>query len=281
SGYCDGTRNALKQVGAALDAARGKRVVTVGPIVHNPQVVAATAKRGAHAVSCADDVPAGAVAVIRAHGVASGELEKLGSKGIEIFNGVCGNVTAIHRKIEKYGARGFQIFLCGEAGHAETAGHLSRCGSGATLLSSVADSIQATYSGKPAVLIAQTSFDKDEFAGIAEALKKRIKDLVVEETLCEWMRKAQTAAETLAKRVDVMIVVGGHGSANTIRLAERSAATGARTIHVETNDELKEADFPCAADVGITAGASTPPESVEGVLNWLRERFRAETAMEK
>jgi (E)-4-hydroxy-3-methyl-but-2-enyl pyrophosphate reductase len=278
SGFCDGTRRALNIVEKAIAASDGRQVTVVGSVVHNPQVNESLTSRGVRIVPGVEKVSAGAAVILRAHGTPLEDLEKLRSKGAEIFDSVCRNVEVIYKKIQEYRERGFRIILAGDGHHAETVGHLSRGGPDVILISSLNDALSMPDYEGPVVLIAQTSFDGSKFGEIGDALKAKMKSIDIENTLCSWMLKAQAAAEALSRRVNAMVVVGGHGSTNTKRLAEKCAAAGAKTFHVETYAELDEADFEGVELVGITAGASTPLDSIESVAGWFCDCFGADVS---
>lgn len=274
AGFCDGVRRSVQLVEESLQNALGP-VVTLGPIVHNSEVVASLARRGARVTASATEANEETTVVIRAHGVTAGEIEKLRSRGATIIDGTCPNVRAIHKKILQFTERGIRIYLAGDPDHAEMAAHLSRGGENIFLINSAEDVWNADLPGIPSALAAQTSFDRDEFRRIAFALKKKIADIEIVDTLCPWMLRAQEAAVALLRWVDCMVVIGDTESTNTARLAAKCKETGKPVFKVLSSCELNESDFTGAGRVGITAGASTPRESIEGVVRWFAEKFSA------
>ena len=276
SGFCDGTRRALKKAENAIAGSEVGRVVAIGSLVHNPLVNESLAERGVRILRGVDEVPKGATVILRAHGTTLEDLKTLNDKGVDIYDCVCRNVDVIYKKIQEYRDSGFRIILAGDRSHAETIGHLSRGGSDMISITSLEEALSVPAYGGAAVLIAQTSFDSGEYSEIGNILKRIFRDLIIENTLCGWMQKAQAEAVTLAGRVCAMVVIGGYESANTKRLTERCIETGTKTFHVETHSELDEDDFNDIDSVGIAAGASTPTESIESVTDWFHDCFGAD-----
>jgi len=271
-GLCPGAIRSLRTVEEAIAAASGRPVMTLGPILHNPQVLESLSRRGVAAAKSVSDIPSDAIIVLRAHGTTIGDMAELNARGAIVFDGTCENVKMIHAIVDDRIKAGRTVFYAGEAGHAEVRGCLSRGGGKIIHIETVNDSKTAAPDVNDAVLIAQTSYDKDGYDEIAAVLKSKMPDIEVIDTLCPYMMKAREEAATLSRRVEVMIVVGGSESSNTRRMAERCSAAGAVTYKIETSIELNEIDFTGVKTIGIASGASTPADCVEEILDWFREK---------
>jgi 4-hydroxy-3-methylbut-2-enyl diphosphate reductase len=276
SGYCGGSKRGLRIALNALEEAGGRPVVTLGPLLHNPRVVEMLAARGIAMAADAGEVPSGAVVVLRAHGATFEEIDKLRERDAEIRDATCENVKKIHEKIIRAALSGLRVFLIGERGHAEVEGHLSRGGANITLISSEDDLPGARDRSVRAAVFAQTSFDSMEFDRILRLIQEKFTVVESENTVCGWMLSARESAAEVAKKVDAMIVIGGSGSANTMRLAERCAAAGVPAFRVESADEIDMEKISGAEYLGITAGASTPTELIDETVRLLKDRFGAE-----
>jgi 4-hydroxy-3-methylbut-2-enyl diphosphate reductase len=255
---------------ATAAVADGNPVYTLGPLLHNPDALKSLKQMKIKIASGVLDIPAGATVVLRAHGVAPGEIETLRSASAKIVHAVCPFVAGIHKKIRALNQRGAVVFIAGDAAHSETATHLSVCANKGGVFASAAEARHAEpTNGRPAALIAQTSFDRAEFAEIASALSSRIPEIEIHDTLCDWMRKARESAAKVAVETGRMIVVGGRASANTARLLDVCVSAGARAFLVETAEEILPAHVAGALSIGVTAGASTPQESIDRVVGKL------------
>ncbi|HOO55859.1 MAG TPA: 4-hydroxy-3-methylbut-2-enyl diphosphate reductase [bacterium] len=278
SGFCNGADRCVRLVEEALETGP---VYTIGPVLHNPDVVDYLRKAGARIAGGPQEVPPGAVVVTRAHGISPADFETLGKISGRVIDGTCGNVSAIHEKIEHHKSSGRTIYIAGDPAHAETKSHVSRAGSDAIVVESVSVLSGMLIEDAPSAVVAQTSFDREEYTRIVDYLKRAVQDLVVEDTLCGWMGRAREAAAELAGRVDIMIVLGGKNSANTGRLAEVCGAAGALTVFIENEAGLSRDDFQGVKRIGITAGASTPGVSINKLTDWLQNEIGAKIRQKK
>jgi (E)-4-hydroxy-3-methyl-but-2-enyl pyrophosphate reductase len=275
AGFCEGVKRSVGLAEEALRISLGT-LYTFGPIVHNAEVTAALARRGAKEISSNTQVSRGATVVLRAHGVVQNEIQGLRMRGAVVVDGTCSNVKAIHQKIAQFVEKGVLVYIAGDPSHAETSAHVSRGGSNIVVVSSHEQAMDIdVFVGAPSALLAQTSFDRAEFHRIESVLKKRILKLETVDTMCRWMQLAQDTACSLAHWMDIMVVVGDRRSANTARLESAVRGTGKPLHLARTASDLKFTDYFGASRIGITAGASTPPESIDGVVRWFVEKFGA------
>ena len=262
AGVCYGVERALKLADEA--AAQGRVVHTLGPLIHNPQAVAELKERGVEVAACLNDVDEG-ILVIRSHGVDPAIITAAQDRGLDVVDATCPFVSAAHTCARELAEAGYSVVIVGEEDHPEVEGIMAHAGGTALIVEDVADLPERLPSRRIGVVV-QTTQSLARLKEIVDALLPRVSELRVCNTICSATAKRQLSAEELAKTVDVMIVVGGHNSGNTTRLAEICAEVNPRTHHVETADEIESSWFAGAESVGITAGASTPDAQVAGVV---------------
>lgn len=264
AGACFGVERALKRV-QDLMAADGGPVHTLGPLIHNPAVVA---DLDAHGVDSVDGVPdreatAGETLVVRSHGVVPQVVDDARARGFEVVDATCPYVKKVHHGAEKLAAEGYDVLVVGEAGHPEVEGILGHA-PGARVVPD-AETLEGLELGRRVGIVVQTTQSKDTLDAVVEAVLGRADEVRVLNTICAATSERQSAAAELSSRADVMVVIGGKNSANTTRLATICAAH-CPTHHVESPDELQGEWFQGAELVGITAGASTPQAQIDGLV---------------
>ena len=271
AGFCMGVSLALRKLDQALAENAHGRVVTLGPIIHNPQVIADYARRGVVEARGLEDLRPGDRVLIRAHGIPRQMEEELARSGAEVVDATCPKVKKAQEKIAEMCAAGRTLILFGEAEHPEVRGLLSYSSPGALLFSSLSElgalplDPDAEY-----FLAAQTTQDQDLFQQAAESLKARLsRPLLVLNTICDATRKRLNEAGAIAEQVEAMVVVGGLSSGNTRRLAAVAEERGIRAYHVETPDRLPLAQLRGLRRVGLIAGASTPKAIIDATQKLL------------
>jgi len=263
AGVCYGVERALKLADEA--ASGGARVSSLGPLIHNPQAVAALEQKGVRVASALDDVDGGTV-LIRTHGVDPAVISDAEGRGLDVIDATCPFVRAAHTCAADLKAEGYAVVIVGEADHPEVEGILAHAGGEALIVERAAD-LPERLSARRVGVVVQTTQPPARLAEVVAALLPRTKELRVCNTICSATEQRQASAAALADEVDVIVVVGGHNSGNTTRLAEICAARNPRTHHVETADELDASWFEGAEVVGVTAGASTPDVQIRGVID--------------
>jgi len=268
-GFCWGVRRAINIMEEAVEE-RGP-IASLGPIVHNPQVVKTLAEKGVQITdpSGADSLPV----AITAHGVGPEVLEEMRANGSEIIDTTCPIVTRSQRWARKMAEGGFTVIVFGDPQHREVKGVLGWSGEKGFALND-GEPLPDELPSRLAV-IAQTTQSPERFAAFVWRLMRErmgeISELRVVNTMCGVTSSQQAAARELAREVDVMLVVGGKNSANTRHLLEACREEGAIAYHVESAQELKPDWFLGCRRVGVTAGASTPDSAVEAVVEQVRE----------
>ncbi len=262
AGFCWGVRRTVDKVMEVADHAGGP-VVTLGPIIHNPQAVSRMREKGVGTVEKVNEVHDGTTVVVRTHGAVKPELELAGERGLQVVDGTCPYVKYPQAMAQRLSREGYHVVIVGDANHAEVKGVVSYA-EGLCTVVKPGGPIPAIPANKVAV-IAQTTCIGAEFERVVGALALRHKEVKAVNTICTDTDERQADARALAAEVDAVVVVGGKNSANTRHLAEICRSIQPRTWHVETEDELQSEWFRDCRVVGISAGASTPDWVVKGV----------------
>ncbi len=262
AGICYGVERALKLADEA--AATGRTVHTLGPLIHNPQAVDALRARGVGVAASLDEADEG-ILVIRSHGVDPAIIEAAREKGLDVIDATCPFVSSAQQAAAQLKADGYTVVIVGEADHPEVEGIVGLTGGDALVVEEVTDIPERLPSRRVGIVV-QTTQTLERLNEVVAALLPRVSELKVHNTICSATGKNQRSAQDLARTVDAMVVVGGHNSGNTSRLAEICRAVNPRVHLVETADELDPAWFKGVRTVGVSAGASTPDKQMAGVV---------------
>ena len=268
AGFCFGVKRAIEIVKEAV-AGTDKKVYTLGPLIHNPQVVEDLRQKGVHLADDISEIEDG-ILVIRTHGVSPKVLNKAEEKNLDIIDATCPFVKNAHKYAKELVETDYQTFIFGDKNHPEVKGIFGHTKNKGIIIESVDDVHDIDLDDKIG-LVAQTTQSYEDYLDIISYLLPKVKELKVFNTICNTTGNRQKAARELAKKVDVMYVIGGHNSANTKRLAEISADTGTPTFHIETVDEINWEKINNTNKIGITAGASTPDWIIKEVLEIMSE----------
>jgi 4-hydroxy-3-methylbut-2-en-1-yl diphosphate reductase len=267
AGFCWGVRRTVDKVMEVAEKAGGP-VVTLGPIIHNPQAVARMREKGVGTVSAVAEVADGTTVVVRTHGAVKEEMERAKGRDLEVVDGTCPYVKFPQAMAQRLSREGYHIVVVGDANHAEIKGVVSY-GEGPVTVVKPGDPVP-DFKAKKVAVIAQTTVIGADFERVVGALALRHMEVRAVNTICNDTDERQADARSLATEVDAVVVVGGKNSANTRHLAEICRTIQPRTWHVETEEELRPEWFDGCRVVGLSAGASTPDWVVEGVAAWLR-----------
>ena len=266
AGFCFGVQRALDMVQRASQ--QGKKLSVLGPIIHNPQVVADLENQGIRSVDDLEEVPTPYV-VIRSHGVPPEVYQRAESMGLKTLDATCPFVKTAQDVARQLHNDGYQVVVVGKEHHPEVMGLVGHAGGDAVVVDDPKALEGVRFSNKVGVL-AQTTMRYEIFAQVVSELLRRCREVRAFNTICYTTRQRQESTRALAKSVDVMIVVGGKNSSNTTRLFEICLDSGVSAYHIETAEEIKAEWFQGANEVGITAGASTPPSLVQKVAEHIR-----------
>ncbi|WP_425061101.1 4-hydroxy-3-methylbut-2-enyl diphosphate reductase [Sporomusa carbonis] len=260
-GFCYGVKRAVDMALNSVD--KDRPVHTLGPIIHNPQMVSHLKHKGIESADKLEDIPAGKV-IIRSHGVGPDVYLKAKDKNLEIVDATCPHVKKAQQAAYELLKSGYQVVIVGECHHPEVQSIIAWSNNQAKVVETPDEANQLPHYPRLGV-VSQTTFAADEFQTIISILKTKCDELKIERTICTATDLRQKAAIDLAKKVDVMIVVGGKSSANTARLASVCRDAGHKAYHIESASELKSEWFAGVQSAGITAGASTPDWVIEEV----------------
>ncbi len=252
-GFCYGVKRAIKI--ARENAAPDGSACTLGPIIHNPQMVERLKDEGIGTIDCLDDLKRGKV-IIRSHGVGPETYERAEAMGLECVDATCPHVKKAQLSAKELAEEGRFVVIVGEKEHPEVHSIVQWAGGNVAVIETVAEAASVPNVSRLGI-ISQTTFSGERFREIVSALLDKSRDIRVMRTICTATDQRQRAARELASKVDVMLVIGGKNSANTTRLAQLCAKI-CRTYHIETAEELRPAWFDNIEKIGITAGASTP-----------------------
>ncbi|NJB67057.1 4-hydroxy-3-methylbut-2-enyl diphosphate reductase [Desulfobaculum xiamenense] len=271
AGFCMGVSLALKKLDSTLEEATGNRIRTLGPIIHNPQVLEAYAARGVDVITTPAEAMPGDTVVIRAHGVPQETERELQARGVTVHDATCPRVKKAQLLIARQTERGRTLLLYGEADHPEVRGLLSYADKNAIVFETLDELKERVVPGTDYFLAAQTTQDRKLFEKIHEYLKHvSTRPLPVLETICDATRIRQDEAIRIAREVEAMVVAGGRNSGNTRRLVQVVRDQGTPCTHVETADELNADDFRGLNRIGLTAGASTPDKIIREIVERLQ-----------
>lgn len=271
-GFCFGVRRAIQMMERA--ATRYEMVETLGPVVHNQQVVARLEEIGVRVVGGLGEIK-GRLAAISAHGVPPEVLQELARRGLEVVDATCPIVHRAQRAARELAQAGFQVVVFGDGGHPETRGVLGWVGEGAR---AVQDPQALDPLPRRLGILCQTTQNPDNFARFLSALLPRLihaaSEIRIVNTICAPTRRRQEAALSLARRSDLIIVVGSFTSANTRGLASLCSSV-TETRQVEAAEDIQPGWLVGKGRVGVAAGASTPDEAIDQVVSRLKELAEA------
>ena len=264
-GFCFGVRRAIQMIEKA--ATGHNSIVTLGPIVHNRLVVSKLAKMGVKMVNELDQIQGETIA-IASHGVSPELLSQLQTQKLRVVDTTCPIVRSAQKAAKKLAKSGFGVVIFGEATHPEVKGLLGWAGNGA-IATLDGEGIASFNLPHRLGILSQTTQSHSQFTefinSIASIVFSHVQELRIINTLCEETQKRQEAALELARKSDLMTVVGGHNSANTQRLAEACSPI-VETHLIETAAEIEKNWLSGKQHIGVTAGASTPDEAIEEVV---------------
>lgn len=269
AGFCFGVDRAVKLCEELLDS--GKKVATLGPIIHNDDVVSGLAARGCVIVNEPEETPDGAVLVIRSHGVPQSVMDRCAALGLEVKDATCPFVSKIHRIVREQGDLGRTVIIAGNPDHHEVLGIVGHC-SGRCFVAETMEELQALPIGRdePVSMVAQTTFSLGKYADFEKYAKKYYTNLTSFDTICSATNMRQTEAAELAQESDCCVVIGGHNSSNTQKLKE-VCEQYAPTFRIENAGELNLKMLTGYQKIGVTAGASTPYLVIKEVLTRMSE----------
>ena len=277
AGFCFGVTRAVNMVYEAIEK-ENVPIYTYGPIIHNDEVVKDMEKNGVIVINDLDELSSHekGVMIIRSHGISKAEYDRIKNCGFEVLNATCPFVSKIHRYVEDYSSKGYDIIIVGSPKHPEVCGIKGwadeKCH--VTIINSPEDAENyMKNSTKKLCIVSQTTFNYKKFQELVEIIRKKGYDIIVLNTICNATEERQTEARAIAKEAEAMIVIGGRSSSNTQKLFEICKMECENTYYIQTSDEMDYTQIRSNNNVGITAGASTPNNIIEEVSKNVRNEL--------
>lgn len=276
AGFCQGVRNTVIKTKNNLE--KKKRIYCLGQLVHNPEVVKKLEQKGLKVVQSVQDIPDGNDLIIRAHGISKKIYEEIEAKNIRLIDLTCPKVLSIHKKIEEYKNLGYYIIYIGEKTHPETVGSISFAGDNSSIIQALED-INDTVEDimkkdiRNITIFSQTTFSMDKFDDLVKIIKMKIpkdSNLEINKTICDATKLRQIETKEIAKQVELMIIIGGKKSSNTNKLYDIAGEECNNVMFVETLEDLYINYIKRFKKVGVMAGASTPSDMIEKIVDILK-----------
>lgn len=273
AGFCFGVDRAVKMVYGELE--KNTKVATLGPIIHNQDVVSDMQSKGARTISSVDELAPDETVVIRSHGVGRDIYEQIEAKGCRMLDATCPFVSRIHKIVSEKSKEGYFILIAGDSSHPEVQGIVGHCDENHLVFKDnfeLKDFFEKKYINlkKKLAIVAQTTYNIVVWDECLNVIPKNDPDIVIFDTICNATDARQSDAAKLAQNSDIMLVVGGRHSSNTVKLYE-VCSRYCKTYHIENADELRSLKLPAAERIGITAGASTPAYIIKEVQTTMAE----------
>lgn len=275
AGFCFGVDRAVNLVYSLVND--GKKVCTLGPIIHNAQLVGDLEQRGVKIIDSIDECPDGYMVVVRTHGVEKSVIDDIENKNIDYVDATCPFVKKIHRIVKKFDSS-VPVLVAGDVNHPEVIGIRSYCNGKSFVFKNdeeLQKILQNDYIDKneKIICVSQTTFSLEEWKKCEKIIKKVCTNCEIFDTICNATADRQNEAYEISKKSDAMIVIGGRHSSNTCKLRDVSSAH-CRSFLIETADELKSIDLSPYNVIGVTAGASTPSVIIKEVLKSMSEEIK-------
>ncbi len=268
AGFCFGVKRAMDIVIESAEKTNEK-IYTLGPLIHNEQVVEYLKNKNVYTIDNVDDVPDFSTVIIRTHGVPESYYNILNSKKCNIIDATCPFVKKIHKIVHKCYKDGNKIIIVGDSNHPEVIGINGWCNNSASIISTVEDFGKINIE-KPVCMVVQTTFSLKVWNKIKKFVKTSCQTVQFFDTICSATEDRQTEAEKMAESVDTVIVIGGKHSSNTKKLVDICKSHCADTYHIETVSELPNETWK-NRNIGVTAGASTPEWIIKEVISKMSE----------
>lgn len=275
-GFCFGVKEAINIAEKVLEKDNEHEIYTLGMIVHNKTVIDELEEKGIKIIDedDLDRLKTGDSVIVRAHGTKKEIYSKLDNKKIKQYDAACVFVKRARKLLEEHEKKGYKIIFVGDKEHPEVKGIISY-GKNVKVVKDFEELKKIVTNEKEYYyLLAQTTLNSKKFDKIKEYIKNNFKNALIGDTICGATYERQMAVEELAKKVEMVLVIGGKNSSNTKKLYNISKSINLKTYHVESKHDLKKEWFEGKKRIGITAGASTPEKSIIEIEKQIREEIR-------
>ncbi len=274
-GFCGGVKRAIILAEQELRKNTRKpkfRLETIGDLIHNQREISRLEDLGLHSVAAVEQVSEKATVLIRAHGAPKGDYEALKNRKVDIVEGICPLVRDIRNKIIEYSNQGYFILLTGDAGHSEVCGLFSFAAEGKVIESlQEAEEYQIPATVHKIALLSQSTWKRETFLQVAEIMKAKRPDILIEDTVCQATLDRQNALRQLVEQVEALVVIGGRNSANTRELVLIAQESGLPAWHCADEEDVP-GGLVQYQRIGLSAGASSP--------DWLIDKIEQKILMQ-
>lgn len=271
SGLCYGVKRALRIAKETINK-KNKKVFTLGDLIHNPQVIADLEKRGISSIENLNDIKEGTV-IIRSHGVSPDIYMMLAKKNIEIVDATCPIVKKIQKLVEDLAEAEDEIIIVGNKEHPEIKG-LIGYSKGKGIIIENEQQAKSFPPKKERAILAQSTQDLYLFEKVVAVLIERTEELKVYNTICQFTQTRQKSTSDLAFHVDTLFIIGGKNSSNTRKLYQISKRILPNTYFIETAAQITPEMLKRAKKIGLSGGASTPPEAIQEAVDKIKTSFK-------
>lgn len=282
SGFCFGVERAIRIAFDKLNDNNNKKdIYTLGPLIHNQQVVDDLKSAGVKVINNLGDLRDNSILIIRSHGISKDIYDLINEKNVDLVDATCPFVRKIQNIVKKYNAKGYTIIIIGNADHPEVIGINGWCDNQAYIVKTKDDIKKIPFVQKLCIVV-QTTMPTNLYYELSNMIEKKAEQVIKFNTICSATMDRQESARNLAKNVDAIIVIGGYHSSNTQKLVDicREEKPNA-TFHIEIAGELPVDILKDYEVIGITAGASTPKWIIDGVVEKLSDLLAKNTIINK
>ena len=275
AGFCFGVNRAVNMLYDLVE--EGTNVCTLGPIIHNPQVVADLENKGVNIIENINDADKDKKIVIRTHGVEQSILEYCDKNYLDYIDATCPYVKKIHKIVQKNSTQDLPVLIAGDKKHPEVIGIKSYCNGDCFVFNSETEleeifTRNSFLTENPFLVVSQTTFSTKEWKKCVKKIKLLYTNAIIFDTICNATEERQTEALKLSKENDAMIIIGGRTSSNTAKL-KSVCEPNCPTYLIETAEELQDIALCDVQSIGVTAGASTPDSIIKEVIRTMSEKF--------
>ena len=279
SGFCYGVKRAL-QLARKTGKKPGQRIFSWGEIIHNPGVIADLRRDGIQVATSIRQLQPGDTVIIRSHGVSPAIYRALKRKKVKLVDATCPIVKKIQQTVERLSRRSGEIIIVGNKNHPEIQGLLGYSRGKARVVENE-DQVRCLPFRKRRAVLAQSTQDGQVFSQVVGALAERTQELQVFNTICQSTRIRQVATAELARQVDALLIIGGRNSSNTSKLYQISRRLLPSTYLIESPEEITPEMFQGVHKIGLSGGASTPPEVIKKTVAAISHSFQQNSNQEK
>lgn len=273
SGYCFGVKRAIEITETVLEKYRNKKVkvYSMGQIIHNQGVIEDLKKKGLILVDNEDQIEQGSVFIVRSHGMSPDFLKRIKLKGVKIIDTACPFVKRAQSKAKMLSRRGYHLVIIGNSKHPEVLSEIEYADKENLTVIETPAELNLIKKHEKIGVIMQTTQIKENAKAIIAGLLDKGNEILIANTICNITEKRQSVTKELAKKTDLILIVGGKNSANTTHLAQISREFNKNTYHIDNYTELKKNWFKPGMKVGISGGASTPMADIKKVKDFVED----------